>query len=206
MKLLSVRISTGIIALGALSYFLACSPATQDNNSSVSTNKEQAKGNVAVNDPKPCIEVAQPGPHEDALRVKIEGELTDSLRRQLKNQNNPDGTFTIEVQQAANGKYFEGYVRGEVSGDDNLKDLSNILNDFQEEGECLRVVYLIPDRAPPGFRGFRWSSCEHPLVMCPGGECCEPIIGGNTNTTGNSNANANANVNVNANGGGNTNN
>lgn len=199
MKALSMRISAGMIALGALLYFLACSPATQNNNSSQNQNlSNQANGNRASKDLEPCNYGSEPGSHAQGIKKEIKDEMGTSLKKLLKDQDNPGGTFTLEIQKASDGTYFVAYVRGRISGDDNLKELSNILNNFQDKEECLRMVYFLPDQTTPpaqGGDGFEWSSCEHPMVVCPNGECCWPT-GTNTNT-GNSNANTNTNGNAN---------
>lgn len=207
MKALLIRISVGVIALGALFYFLACSPATQNNNSTqnqtLSPNQNQANGNVASKDLRPCNYGSEPGPHAQEIKREIKDKMSTSLKRLLKDQGNPDGTFSIEIRKASNGTYFVAYVRGKVSGDDNLKELSNILNDFQDREECLRTVYFLPDQTTPAALdgpGFEWGACEHPMVVCPNGECCMPA---ETNTNTNGNANVNTNTNANANRGGN---
>src|SRR5687767_9873437 len=157
--------------------FLACSPATQNNNSRQNQN---LSANQNVNKPSrdlgPCNYGSQPGSHAQEIKKEIEGKMSTSLKKLLKDQANPGGTFTIEIQKASNGTYFVANVRGKVSGDDNLKELSDILNDFQDKQECLRVVYFLPDQLSPAGPGdgFEWSSCEHPMVVCPNGECCIP--------------------------------
>lgn len=205
MKALSMRISAGMIALGGLFYFLACSPATQDNssqNKNVSPNQNQANGNVAAMDLGPCRDYGSDpgGTHAQGIKKEIKDKMSSSLKKLLKDSDNPGGTFTLEVEKAGgNAKYFIANVTGKVSGDDNLKELGDILNDFQDKQECLRVVYFFADEAAPGLQredGFEWSACEHPMVVCPNGECCMPIDA-NTNTNANSNANTNANANVN---------
>lgn len=209
MKALLIRIAVGIIALGGLLYFLACSPAPPNNNSSqnqtISQNQNQANGNRAARDLGPCKYGSEPGPHAQEIKKEIEDKMGTSLKKLLKDPQNPEGTFTVEVQKASNGTYFVAYVRGKVSGDDNLKELSNILNDFQDKEECLRVVYFqqITSGALDG-PGFEWSSCEHPMVVCPNGECCHPTST-NTNTNMNTNSGGNSNANGNANRQGNTN-
>jgi hypothetical protein len=120
-----------------------------------------------------------------------------SLKRLLKTSDNPDGTFTLEVEKAQNGTYFIARIKGKVSGDDNLKELSNILNDFQSKKECLRMIYFLPDptsSSATGEPGFEWSSCEYPMHVCPNGECCS-VIGANTNTNGNTTPLVNVNGN-----------
>ena len=206
MKALSMRILAGTVALGALFYLLSCSPATQNNNSSqnqgLSTNQNQANVNRASVDRGPC-KYAEPGTHGNKIKGEIKGKMGTSLKRLLKDDDNPNGTFTIEVKKATDGSYFIAYVRGQVSGDDNLKDLTDILNDFQDSKDCLRMVYFLPNQTTTLDQGdgFRWSSCEHPLVLCPNGECCmstgtdpnpSPIT--NTGTNGNVNANRGGNT------------
>ena len=197
MKALSMRISAGMISLGALFYFLACSPATQNNNSNqnqgLAPNQNQANGNKAATDLRPCNYGSEPGSHAQEIKKDIKDKMGTSLKKLLKDQDNPEGTFTLEIQKASNGTYFIAYVRGMVSGDDNLKELTDILNDFQDRQECLRMVYFLPNQTTAdGGDGFEWSSCEHPMVVCPNGECCLPDET-NTNTNGNSNANTNTN-------------
>lgn len=197
MKALSMRISIGIIALGALFYFLACSPATQDNkvNQNQSVAQNQNAANASKDDLKPCEVGSAPGSHSQQIKKEIKDKMGPSLKKLLKDADNPNGTFTVEVQKAGDGSYFVAHIKGKVSGDDNLKELSNILNDFQSKEECLRVIYFLPGEAThadPGD-GFEWSSCEHPMVVCPNGECCVPPPYPNGNTNGNANANSNTN-------------
>lgn len=204
MKALLLRISVGIAGLGALVYFLACSPATQNNNSNqnqaIAPNQNQANGNVSSKDLRPCEYGLPPGSQAQQIKKDIEAKMGPSLKKLLKDPANPNGTFTVEVQKASGGTYFVAYIKGKISGDDNLKQLSNILNDFQGKEQCLRVIHFLPNQltATDGG-GFEWSSCEHPMVVCPNGECCIPATG-NTNTNMNANVNANVNSNANANG------
>jgi len=206
MKALLMKIAIGVIALGALLYFLACNPPTQNNNSSqnqnLSTSQNQASGNSASKDLRPCDDYGSGhGDHAKAIKKEIEDKMGPSLKKLLKDQAHPSGTFTLEVKKADNAMYFVAYIKGRVSGDDNLKELSDILNDFQSKQDCLRLIYFLPDQTSPaaaGPPGFEWSACEYPMVTCPNGECCMPTAG-NANTSSNSNSNANTNVNGNAN-------
>lgn len=206
MKAFSIRIAAGVIALGALLYFLACNtpaPNTnsgQNQNKEVSPNSNQVNANTAKNDMRPCDAISDPGPHSQHIKDEIKDKMGPSLKKLLKTADNPNGTFTIEVNKMENASYFVARIKGKISGDDNLKELSDILNDFQSKQECLRVIYFMPggvaSAAGPGD-GFEWSSCEFPMVVCPNGECCMPTGNPNptpsTNTNGNSNSNGNAN-------------
>lgn len=203
MKALLMRIVVGVFALAALLYFLGCNPAPPNNNTSqnqnVSPNTNHANANSSKNDMKPCDDTSEPGSHAQHIKDEIKDKMGPSLKKLLKTTDNPNGTFTIDISKAENGKYFIARVRGKVSGDDNLKELSNILNDFQSKQECLRVIYFMPNGAAAGpGDGFEWSSCEYPMVVCPNGECCMPIDANtNANThpspAGNANGNGNAN-------------
>lgn len=203
MKAQLMRIMVGVVGLGALLYFLACSPPAPNNkstqNQNLSPDQNAAGANKASMNMQPCDDFGSGhGAHAKAIKDEIEGKMGPSLKKLLKDQNNPNGTFTLEVQKAANGKYYVGYVKGKVSGDDNLKELSNILNDFQGKQDCLRVIFFQPTQtsaAADGGPGFEWSACEYPMVVCPGGECCMPVDpNANSNAnTGNTNANTNVN-------------
>jgi len=204
MKAQSIRISVGIIALGALLYFLACSPPAPTNNGnqnqSLAPNQNQASVNKASLAMQPCDDYGSGhGAHANAIKKEIEDKMGPSLKKLLKDQNNPNGTFTVEVKKADNGRYYIGYIRGKISGDDNLKDLSDILNDFQSKQDCLRVVFLLPGPVSASLTdggGFEWTACEYPMVVCPNGECCM-AVDTNTNSNANtpsSNTNANANT------------
>ena len=205
MKALSIRISAGIIALGALLYFLACSPAPQNNNTSQTQNVSTA----APADLSACTDYGSDpgGSHASGIKKGIKDKMGSSLKKLYKDQDNPGGTFTIEIKKAENALYFVAYVRGRVSGDDNLKELSNILNDFQGKTECLRMVYFLPNQTSnlSDGSGFEWGSCEYPMVVCPNGECCYPTSANtntsnvNTNSNGNSNSKANTKANSNSN-------
>ena len=137
--------------------------------------------------------------------------MSDELKKELKDESNPNGTFTLEIKKPDDAAYFVAYVTGKVSGDDNLKDLGDILNNYQDEQFCLRVVYLRPSTASAATigDGFPWFACEHPLQTCPTGICAEicPNIDPNPSPTpsGNSNSNGNSNLGTNANKKGTTN-
>jgi hypothetical protein len=152
-------------------------------------------------DMKPCDDYGSGhGAHAKAIKDEIKNKMSPSLKKLLKDQDNPGGTFTVEIEKATNAKYYVGHVRGKVSGDDNLKELSNILNDFQSKEDCLRVIFFLPAQTSTSVDGpgFEWSSCQYPMVVCPGGECCMAV---DTNTNANTpaphtNTNTNANVNT----------
>ena len=210
MKTLLIRIAIGIIALGALLYFLGCNPPAPNTNTSqnnnVSPNQNQANGNKAATDLRPCDYGSEPGSHAQHIKDAIKDKMGPSLKKLLKTADNPSGTFTIDIQKAESGTYFVARIKGKVSGDDNLKELSNILNDFQSKQECLRVIYFLPDQtsaAGDGEPGFEWSSCEWPMHVCPNGECCTAV---ETNTNTNTNPIPHPSTNGNSNRGGNTNN
>ena len=215
MKALLIRMASATLALGILFYFPACSPPAPNNNTSqnqnLSPNQNKANGNVAPMDLGRCRDYgAEPGgppAHAQNLKNGIKDKMDSKLKSLYKDPDNPRGTFTIDIQKAEDGRYFVAYVRGKVSGDDNLKKLSNILNDFQNDEECLRVVYFLREQSPSGAAaaaqdGFEWSSCQYPKVVCGSGECCDaksntntntgnPVPGGNRNTS-----NTNRNVNT----------
>jgi hypothetical protein len=203
MKAQLMRISVGIIGLGVLLYFLACSPTTPNNNSSqnqsLAPNQNQANAeSTSVDLDKPCDDYGSGhGNHAKEIKDKIEAKMGPSLKRLLKDQAHPNGTFTVEVQKATNGKYYVAYIKGKISGDDNLKELSDILNDFQSKKDCLRVIYFLPSQTSvttDGGSGFEWISCEFPMVVCPNGECCMPTVDpGPQSTPSPTNTNANAN-------------
>ena len=199
-----MRIAGGIIVLVGLLYFLACSPSPPQNNNisqNVAPDQNQAKGNTAAKeDLRPCEHQTDPGSHGQHIKDEIKGHMGSSLKKLLKGPDNPGGTFSIEVTKAQNGTYYIARIKGKISGDDNLKELSNILNDFQNKQECLRVVYFLPDSAGTSAAadsGFEWSSCEYPMQVCPNGECCTTISAnsnGNVNTMPPVNTNTNGNT------------
>lgn len=205
-----MRISAGIIAIGALLYFLACTPPPQGNNSSqnqnLSPNQNQGNVHIASKDLKRCDSISDPPGHSHAIKDEIKGKMSSSLKKLLKDQDNPNGTFTLDISKAPDpASYYIAKVTGKISGDDNLKELSDILNDFQDKEQCLRLVYFLPAPGSPAAlvdSGFEWSACEYPLHVCPNGECCDTKNENtntgnmNTNSNGNSNSNANSNSNV----------
>jgi hypothetical protein len=207
MKALLIRISIGVIALGALLYVLACAPGSQNTNTkanqTVVQNTNTASGKRDSKDLKPCSYGSDPIWTGGEIKRKIKDKMSAELKKELKDDANPNGTFTLEIKKADQAEYFIAYVTGKISGDDNLKDLGDILNDFQDEEFCLRVVYL---RAPGGPSattvddGFPWFACEHPLQTCPNGVCSEICpnqdpVPSPTPPTGNSNSNSNGNTN-----------
>lgn len=216
MKALLIRTAAGLIALGALLYSSACSPTPPASNANHDQNQNssdgnQADGNKSMADLRPCDDYGSGhGAHSAKIKKDIEDKMRPRLKKLLKGPNNPNGTFTVEVQKATNGSYYVAYIKGKVSGDDNLKDLSNILNDFQNKQDCLRVVYFMSapgsvtaDEGP----GFEWSSCEYPMMVCPNGECClatsstvETSAKTSTNSNSNSGGGSNSNSNGNSNG------
>ncbi|PYS99163.1 MAG: hypothetical protein DMF63_13940 [Acidobacteria bacterium] len=173
MKAFSMRISAGIIALAALVFILACSPPSGNINQNQNVAGNSNKTVMALN---ACKVPSNSAMHAANILNRLKGEinsgdLADNLKPDPASVN---GTFTIEVQQAKGKNYFEAYVKGEVRGDDNLKILSDILNNYQNDTDCLRVAYFLEDlNAPNNPSGYKWSSCEYPLHVCPSGECCQ---------------------------------
>ena len=211
MKALLIRIFAGVIALGAIFYFLACAPATNQNqnqNLGVASNQNAATGNVVDRDlDEPCeYEAPPPGGHGNGIKKKMKDKMSDKLKRQLKDAENPTGTFTIEIEKPVGVNYYVAYVAGEVSGDDRLKELSNILNDFQDKKSCVRIAMFYPGPVLTAERGdgFEWAACEYPKQTCPSGVCADICPGldpiPSPAPTGNSNANSNSNANGNRNG------
>ena len=204
MKAFSIRIAGAIIALAALIYILACSPPSGNINQNQNLAGNSNKAVMALN---ACKAPSNSATHaEDILeRLKDEMKLTNLADNLKPDPASGDGTFIIEVQQAKGKKYFEAYVKGEVRGDDNLKILSDILNNYQNDNDCLRVVYFVEDlNAPNTPSGYKWSSCEYPKHVCPNGECCEiepvdtpPIATPTPTPTPNPLANTNRNGNTN---------
>lgn len=173
MKAFLMRVGVGGIALAALIYVLACGPSSGNINQNQNVAGNSNKAVMALN---ACKVPSNSATHAANILEKLKGEiksgdLADNLKPDL---GSGEGTFTIEVQQAKGKKYFEAYVKGEVRGDDNLKILSDILNNYQNDDDCLRVVYFVEDlNAPNNPSGYKWSSCEYPKHVCPNGECCE---------------------------------
>ena len=138
------------------------------------------------------------------MKNAIKNKMSPALKKLLKDQDNPNGTFTIDIQKGTDVMYFVAYIKGKISGDDNLKELSDILNDFQGKSECMRMIYFLPNQTSTtadSVPGFEWSSCEYPMHVCPNGECCQDKDSNtNTNThpgpspTANSNGNSNSNA------------
>ena len=208
MKALFLRLLAVTLLLVTLLYTFACSPGGQNQN--LTGNQNQANGNRSSRDLRRCEYGSDPVATGKEIKKKIKEKMSDELKKELKDEANPSGTFTLEIKKAEQAAYFEAYVTGNISGDDNLKELGDILNDFQDKEFCLRVVFLMPNPASPtaaGDPGFRWNACEYPLKTCPNGECSEKCgMETNTNTNMNTNTNGNSNSNVNTNRKGNTNN
>jgi hypothetical protein len=185
MKALSMRISAGVIALAALIYMSACSSPGGNINQNRSINQNQSinqNESIAANTDEtvrtlgPCR--SHPDPAATAAdilqRLKAEINGSDAADEMKPDPTSARGRFTVDVQQATGKMYFEAYIKGEVGGDDNLKILSDILNNFQDENDCLRVAYFVENlNAPNTPSGFKWSSCQYPLRVCSNGECCE---------------------------------
>ena len=189
MKALSMRISAGIIALGALLYILACSGPSGNINQ----NQNMAEGgNKALMGLDECKVPTNSTVKAGEIRDRLKGAITNSnLADGLKpDANSSRGTFTVEVQYSKDN-YFEAYIKGEVRGDNNLKILSNIVNDYQDdESDCLRVVHFQELNATSATSGFKWSSCPYPKHVCTNGVCCDDK---DTNSNGNTNSNTNTN-------------
>ena len=207
MKAFSIRIAAGTTALAALIYILACGPPSGNINQNQNVAGNSNKALLALN---PCKLPSDPGAHaKDILRrLTDEMKLTNLADNLRPDPASSDGIFIIDVQQAKGKKYFEAYVKGEVRGDDNLKILSDILNNYQNDDDCLRVVYFVEDlNAPNSPGGYKWSSCEYPKHVCPNGECCdiEPGLSPTPTPTPTPNPLANQGTSANTNKKGNTN-
>ena len=172
MKAFSIRVGVGVIALAALLYILACSSPSGNQTQNVAANS-----NTAVMALDACKVPSNSAAHAANILQRLKDEIRSSaLANNLKPDDpaSDDGVFRVEVQQAKSKNYFEAYVKGEVRGDNNLKILSDILNNFQNENDCLRVVHFVQElNAPNEPSGFRWSSCEYPKQVCPTGVCCD---------------------------------
>ena len=183
MKALSMRISAGVIALAALMYMLACNqPSGNINqNQNIAANGNQnrsiaANSNETERDLDPCTIHSNPAAVAADILQRLKGEInsSDAADGLKPDPTGSRGTFTVDVQQAKDKDYFEAYVKGEIRGDDHLKILSDILNNFQNENDCLRVVYFQQDlNAPNTPSGFKWSSCQYPKYVCTNGQCCD---------------------------------
>ena len=209
MKTKSFSVAVAMVAFATMLLGSACSPGantgSQNQNHSQNVNQTEQKSAAliesACNDPD-FVEKAK----------KVKGRILEKMGNDLKKQylgdpaQNLQPIFTYEVRKSPNGDYLEAYFQGEIRGDDGLKELSDIVNDFQEDSKgkgCLRKVYFVPEGPLPLTRDdwdkfFMWSACEHPLQACSDGLCDNPCPGetppvGNTNSSSNSNA-ANTNA------------
>ena len=173
MKAFLMRVGLGSIALAALIYVLACGPPSGNTNQNQNVAANSNKAVMALN---ACKVPSNSADHAANIlkritdEIKADDELANNL---IPAPGSTEGTFTIEVQQAKGKRYFETYVKGEVRGDDNLKILSDILNNYQNDDDCMRVVYFVELNAPNSPGGGKWSSCEYPKHVCPNGECCD---------------------------------
>jgi hypothetical protein len=146
---------------------------------------------------------------KDAIIEKVRDRINDNAKLKKQHDGNPGNhvppKFEFHIDKAPDGQYFFATIEGEVAGDDGLKDLAGILNDFNKKG-CLLKVYFVPmgkyepsiDRYPP--IGFGWTACEDPMVACPNGECKNPPcvdLDGNSNKNTNMNTNSRTNSNTN---------
>ena len=165
MKALSMRISAGIIALAALIYMLACN------------SESGGIRNGSGWDLPACKAQTNPAAKAAELRDKLKDEITGNS--ELAGELNPDPTtardrFTVDVQQAAGRMYFEAYIKGAVGGDNTLKILSDIVNNYQDDpDDCLRVVHFVNLNATNTPSGFKWTSCQYPKYVCTNGACCD---------------------------------
>jgi len=193
---------------------LACGPGAQNANQQQARNQiedqSQSDNQVVVKTDDSCDETDL-----TEKPKKIKKNLADRIEHhsKLKDQHDPDpnvpSRFKFDVRQSPDTSWYEAIVWGSVGGNDALKDLADILNDFNKKGCIMRVVFLpsAPPHLGPKDRvvGFEWTTCEDPKQPCPDGSCGPPCaeksprINGNSNGNSNSGTNTNSNTNSNSN-------
>jgi hypothetical protein len=202
MRNLSIRIAGCFLVLTALIWTLGCGPSATNSNvaQNQNANAELANTNTAQITSKACSDSGTLGDKRQ--------RVYDEIERQIK----LDGNLATQYQEEAFDfdvvivdRYLEAHFKGLIGGEDELENLSEILNNFKEDG-CLLMVRMASKSAgggsvpPVPLSGFEWNLCEWPTYPCPDGTCaCRKLGNGSGNANSNTNANANANANSNAN-------
>lgn len=195
---------------------VACGPGPQNTSQSQdqnqSQNQEMASAETAGLGSEDVCEL-----DDDHVADKIAGvkrrileKMNDNLKDQHSGNVNVNGNvtkreprFKYDVIKAPDGNYLIAYFEQGLSGADGLKDMANLLNDFDDK-KCLLKVYFVPKGTLPikppindteQLDVFEWTACEWPKIACPNGVChrepCPVLINGDSN--GNSNTNSNSN-------------
>jgi len=199
MKNKSSNVAVAATAFATILLSLACTPGTNNGNLDQTSGQNTSQANTGVT-ARAASDACDAPDSQKAGKVK--DKIIEKMSQRLKNQLEVDPTvpkqFKFQVRKSSEGDYLEAYFQGEISGDDHLKELSDILNDFQKKG-CLLKVYFVADgpvavTLPEREIQFAWSACEHPLTACPNGVCdnpcpweSPPITNGNLNSNTNSN-------------------
>ena len=162
MKNRSIRFVLPLVLFAVVLLSLSCGTPTANENTNANTTRGEAACDVT---------------DINARAVAVQNKVKDKIDGKAKLKNQADnGKFKYKVRKSPGGDYLEAIFEGQVSGDDELKNLADILNDFQKDGCLKRVVFVAPGGTPtdPSVAavGFEWSSCEWPQVACAGGSCC----------------------------------
>jgi hypothetical protein len=192
-------ILAGVLALFGL--IISCGTAPKDGNQNQGIAGDSANASAIIKD-SAC--------DETNTNTKIELAQNRINAALAADDELGEGRVKVLVRKSAAGNYLEALVEGSAGGEDEVDDLTRILRKFMRKNCVLRVTFVPTGTVPPaaangsggssGLRGedFEWSGCEHPKVVCPNGECCDPTITSNTNSPAN-NSNGNSNANGNAN-------
>lgn len=216
MNNVSIRIAGCLFVLAALFWSLSCNTSTPNSNVAQNQSSTADAGNANVD---PLWGTSSACKDENITmeekRALVEADIAKQIRGdgKLKKQLDGEGTqqkrfkYRVVIQD----KYLIAYFEGRIDGENQLEDLSEILNNFKKNKCVLRVI-LVPTGTLPDdpnqpmepsmlSRGFEWNLCDWPQQPCSDGQCHDvcPSMTSNSNANVNVNANANVNMNVNAN-------
>ena len=218
MKSISARSLLSSLMGALLMFTISCGPAA--NNSNVTTtnsaNGDNANMSTSLAD-DPCAAGLDPDAKITKLTTKLTEKFDDdaTLKKQFRGEGGaaPNFKFSFLKGGAEFGTPIYLVIDGQVSGKGTMEKLVHRVDNFVAKG-CIQTVSFAPMTAAPSpapspaagssslssSRGFGWTACEYPLILCPPGECVGQCLvpTGNTNSNVPLKANTNTNSTVNA--------
>lgn len=188
-----LRILFTTLVISSFVIGLSCASQSNSNlsNSNQSANSDTANSNTANANQDVDAKSADLGKCELAWteqeRKDIEDDMLADIRdwgsKKLKKSLDGDGTvgpwMTVQVRRSpgANDRFYEAIITGTLAGNDQFKELTDILNNYDDKKECIRRAFFLPTGSsitPTSNlrdRGFEWSACDFPMRPCSDGSC-----------------------------------
>jgi hypothetical protein len=187
-----LRILFTTLVIGSFVFGLSCGnqPTSNTGNANQSANTA-ANSNAANASPDMDAKNADFGKCElawtDQERQGIENAILADIRdwgnKKLKKSLDGEGgnapwmTVQVRRSQGVNDRFYEAVIIGGLGGNDQFKELTDILNNYHDTKKCVRRAFFLPagSSITPSSNlrdvGFEWSACDFPMRPCSDGAC-----------------------------------